>query len=352
MASKQAGGYDPDATRMTVGEHLEELRRRVLISLVALVAACAVCVWPAKYLLELLARPVVLVLRTHGQAENFLATHPAEIFLVYVKAVLVFGTIIAAPVIIYQLWAFVAAGLYPHEKRLVYRFIPVSFGLFAVGVVFMYAFVLVLSLNFLVGFANWLPLPAAQPNAFEQAILRQPTSSLPTTLPAGMGSSGGVALLGGDPQQVPAGTVWINAAERRLKVRGTDGRTYSAPLAVDRQQSMVATHFRIGEYLSFVLWMTVAFGLAFQTPLVVVVLARTGIVPTRTFRSYRRVVILVIVIAAGVLAPPDLLSHLLLSGPMILLFEIGLWLAGRAERRHQAARAATPGGAGREKLAR
>lgn len=340
MASKQAAGYDADVSRMTIGEHLEELRRRVLFSLIALVAACAVCVWPAKYLLELLARPVVLVLRAHGQAESFLATHPAEIFLVYVKTVLVFGTIIAAPIIIYQLWAFVAAGLYPHEKRLVYRFIPVSFGLFAVGVVFMYAFVLVLSLNFLIGFANWLPLPTAQPNAFEQAVLHQHTSTLPTTLPAGTGNGGGVALLGGDPPNAPSGTIWINAAEQRLKVRGSDGRVYSAPLAVDRQRALVATHFRIGEYLSFVLWMTVAFGLAFQTPLVVVVLAQTGIVPTRTFRSYRKVVVLLIVITAGVLAPPDLLSHLLLSGPMILLFELGLLLAARAERRRLAARVA------------
>jgi sec-independent protein translocase protein TatC len=75
--------------------------------------------------------------------------------------------------------------------------------------------------------------------------------------------------------------------------------------------------------------MTVAFGAAFQMPLVVYFLVRSGIVSAKTLRSYRKIVILLIVIIAGVLAPPDLLSHLLLSGPMILLFELGLIVADR-----------------------
>ena len=76
--------------------------------------------------------------------------------------------------------------------------------------------------------------------------------------------------------------------------------------------------------------MIVAFGLAFQIPLVVVFLTRTGIVPAATMRKYRKVVIFVIVVIAAMLAPPDLLSHLLLTGPMILLFELGLLLSRRA----------------------
>ena len=95
---------------------------------------------------------------------------------------------------------------------------------------------------------------------------------------------------------------------------------------------MVTTHFKIGEYLTFVLVLTVAFGLAFQMPLVVVFLVRAGIVTVSTLRSYRRVVILLIVFIAGMIAPPDLLSHLLLSGPMILLFEIGLLFAARGKK--------------------
>ena len=139
---------------MTLGEHLEELRGCVARSLIALVAVCLACIWPAKYLLELIARPMVLALRRHGQPDSFLATGPVETLLVYVKVVLIFGLIIAGPYILYQLWGFVAAGLYRHERHWVHRLVPTSVGLFLSGVVFMYVFALLLSLNFLVGFSG------------------------------------------------------------------------------------------------------------------------------------------------------------------------------------------------------
>ena len=80
----------------------------------------------------------------------------------------------------------------------------------------------------------------------------------------------------------------------------------------------------------------IAFGAAFQLPLVVIFLVATGIASVATLRSYRKVVFLTIVVIAGILAPPDLLSHLMLSGPMILLFEIGLLIAARREARVKA----------------
>jgi len=322
---------EPDGRRMTIGEHLEELRGCVLRSLIALVAACLLCIWPARYLLEWLARPVVLALRRHGQPDSFLATSPVENLLVYVKVVLVFGLLLSGPYILYQIWQFVAAGLYPHEKRWVLRLLPASVGLFATGVAFMFLFVLILSLNFLVGFSSWLPLPTATPNAFERAVLRLPTEKVPATQPA-IGQAPVLPLLPADPVDPPVGAAWVNLPEGKLKVRWVD-ETHSVQLLRDDRRSLVTTHFRIGEYLSFILILTVAFGVAFQVPLVVLFLTRTGLVPIENLRSYRKVVILLIVIVAGILAPPDLLSHLLLAGPMILLFELGLWLAKRFPRR-------------------
>lgn len=315
---------------MTLGEHLEELRGCVVRSLVALVLACLVCIWPARHLLGLIARPVVLALRRHGQPDSFLATSPVENILVYIKVVLISGLVVAGPYILYQLWRFVAAGLYPHEQAWVRRLVPASVALFVGGVLFMYAVVLVVSLNFLVGFSGWLPLPQPEPNAFERAILRIPEVSEPASQPA-VGEAGRVPLLRRDPQQPPVGAVWVNLPDGKLKVRCPD-RTYSVQLLGDDRRALVTTHFRIGEYLSFVLVMTIAFGAAFQMPLVVLFLAWSGIVRVETLRRYRRIVILIIVIVAGVLAPPDLLSHLLLSAPMWLLFETGLLLAGRYRR--------------------
>ncbi len=100
--------------------------------------ACLACIWPAKYLLELIARPMVLALRRHGQPDSFLATGPVESLMVYIKVVLIFGVVIAGPYIIYQLWKFVAAGLYRHERKWVWQIVPVRVGLFFDGVAFMY----------------------------------------------------------------------------------------------------------------------------------------------------------------------------------------------------------------------
>ncbi len=318
---------DPEATRMTIGEHLDELRGCVARSLLALFVAGAACIWPAKYLLEWLARPMVLALRRHGQPDSFLATSPAENFLVYVKVVMIFALVLAAPYIIYQLWSFVASGLYDNERRWVRRLVPFSVGLFAVGVLFMYAFVLVVSLNFLIGFSAWLPLPQPSPNAFERAVLHMRDVEVPASQP-GIAQAPTVLLLREDPPAPPVRSVWINVSDGKLKVRWPDG-TYAVQLERDDQRALVTTHFRIGEYLSFVLSMTIAFGTAFQLPLVVVFLGRTGIVPVPTLRKYRRVVILVIAVIAGILAPPDLFSMLLLGLPMLGLFELGLLLAAR-----------------------
>ncbi|MBP7747088.1 MAG: preprotein translocase subunit TatC [Phycisphaerae bacterium] len=321
---------NPDESRMTLGEHLEELRGCLGRCLIALVLACLACIWPAKYLLELIARPMVLALRRHGQPDSFLATGPVESLMVYIKVVLIFGVVIAGPYIIYQLWKFVAAGLYRHERKWVWQIVPVSVGLFFAGVAFMYIFALLLSLNFLVGFSGWLPLPKASPNAIERALLDMPEFVAPASQP-GMAQAPVVPLLEADPCDPPVGTIWVNMPDGKLKVRWPQ-ETYSFQLLRDDRRAMVTTHFKIGEYLSFVLILTVAFGTAFQMPLVVVFLARAGIVSVATFRKYRKIVIVVIVFMAGLLAPPDLMSHLLLSGPMIVLFELGLWLAARGAR--------------------
>lgn len=317
----------PDEKRMSLGEHLEELRGCVARSLIALVVACIVCIWPAKYLLEIIARPVVLALRRHDQPDSFLATGPVESLLVYIKVVLIFGVVLAGPYVIYQLWRFVAAGLYKHERDWVYRLAPASVGLFFAGVLFMYVFALLLSLNFLVGFSAWLPMPKAEPTALERLLLHAPEPNLPASQP-GAADAPRVPLLAADPADAPAGSIWVNVTEGKLKVRWPD-ELYTVDLVRAEARGLVTTHFRIGEYLSFVLMLTLAFGTAFQMPLVVLFLARAGIVPVETFRKYRKIVIVVIVFIAGLLAPPDLLSHLLLAGPMIGLFELGLWLAAR-----------------------
>ena len=326
----KSGGKQAERSRekrMTLGEHLDDLRSCLLRSVLALVVACIVCIWPAKYLLAIIVRPVVLAMRANGQPDSLLATSPVETIVVYIKVVVFFAIVLASPYILKQFWNFVAVGLYPKEQAWVRRLVVPSVGLFITGVVFMYIFALLVSLNFLVGFGSWLPLPDAQPTMLERTLLGVSKEGQTTTQPAPADWTS-IPLLADDPGEPPPGAVWFNVIENRFKVRRQD-ETYSYQFQRDARRAMVTPHFKIGEYLSFVLVLTIAFGLAFQLPLVVIFLARSGIVPVSTFRKYRKAVILLIVFIAGMLAPPDLLSHILLSGPMIVLFEIGLLVASR-----------------------
>lgn len=321
--------HDPfEQTRMTLGDHLDELRGCILRSLLALTVVGLILIWPSRYLFSVLVRPAMLALRHHGQPETLLQTGPTEVIAIYIKVILIAAVVIASPYVLYELWRFVAAGLYPKEKRFVLRLLPASVGLFLTGVVFMYLFVLLLSLNWLVGFSAWLPLPEVHANPLERVLLQEAPETATTTAPALEGVPP-VPLLAEDPKDVPPGRVWFNTSEMRLKVSG-EGREFSVALVADEKRSVVTTHFKVGDYLSFLLKMTIAFGLAFQVPLVVYALARLGIVTLTQFRYFRRYVWFGIICIAAVLAPPDLLSHLLLSLPMIVLFEIGLWFAARA----------------------
>jgi sec-independent protein translocase protein TatC len=333
MRSEKKKPTDPDDVRMTIGEHLEELRGCVARSLVALVVAALLCIWPARYIYGILAAPLFLTQRIHGQPDTFLATHPAEVIVIYIKVVLIAGVVLAGPYIVYQLWSFVASGLYARERQWVYKLLPFSVALFVAGVTFMYMFVLLLSLNFLIGFSSWLPAPVSG-HPFEEALLGSPHAAAPTSQPAGSAPTA-IPTVIDDPNDPQPGEAWFNARENRFKLRTGDG-TYSTQLMRDDQRSIVTTHVKIGEYLSFVLILTVAFGAAFQMPLVVLFLVRSGIVPLASMRKYRKVAIFAIVVIAGILAPPDLMSHLLLSAPMYLLFEVGLLLAARTPRPAQA----------------
>lgn len=318
-------GADPHAHRMSLGEHLDELRAVVIRSIFVLVGAIIVCIWPAWYLLEWTVHPLRLALLQNGQPDSLLATSPVEPLLMYAKVVIFLAIVVAAPIIFGLIWSFVAKGLYKNEKQWVYRLIPVSAGLFLTGVAFMYTFVLVLSLNFLIGFASWLPLPSGQPGPIAKLLgidyVDQETAGHdvpPLDVPVYMA----------DPAEPPTGGVWFNQLEQKLKV-STSERTYSVQLQRDDKRGLVTTHLKIGDYLNFVLVLAIAFGMAFQIPLVVVFLTKTGIVPREKLASYRKGVILGIVIVAGMIAPPDLMSHVMLSIPMVLLFEIGLLFSPR-----------------------
>jgi Tat protein translocase TatC len=332
--SERDDSLDLDPSRMSFGDHLEELRSRSIKALIGVALATVVSLIFARRLLSVLLQPVLAVLHAYGQRAQVQALGPPDTFVIYLKVGLLCGLILAMPWVLYQIWLFVAAGLYRHEQRFVRRFLPVSVGLFATGVLFLYFIVLPIVLSFFVRFTESLPMPEVTPTTLQKWLIGHPTteSKLTTTQP-----SMTIPLLPGPPADAPPGSMWIDVHAERLNVQ-TDRGVLGVPL---EGRTPISSRFGLNFYVSFILVLALAFGLAFELPVVVVFLVVARLMTTATLGKSRRYVIFVTFIVAAFLTPPDVLSQILLAIPMIFLFEGGLFVARMIERRQRAEEGST-----------
>ncbi|MCU0866473.1 MAG: twin-arginine translocase subunit TatC [Planctomycetes bacterium] len=302
---------EPELPRMSFGDHLDELRSRLVKSLVAIVVAVlammpfkegvqSIIIEPyrvqwrigflehvANFEAQAAAAKVagvpldediercLVFIHKHQDAilagekklshlfpwntgyhmpYSLFATGGLDDMLAFMWAALVFAVVLASPVVIWQAWAFLAAGLYPHERKIFYRYFPFMVLLMATGVLFGYGVVLPYSLSFLVK-------------------LMDPT--------------------------------------------------------------MVNAIFSVGQFLTLELALTGAMGLVFQLPLVMVALQRIGLVSHAAFVRNWRMTIMIIFLVAAIVTPPEPVSMILMATPMLLLFCLGLVLT-RFGRRHEA----------------
>lgn len=316
---------------MSFGDHLEELRSCLIKSIVGFVLGAIICLYFSKSILLLIYQPVLVVQHAAGLRPWLQALSPTAPFLAYIKIAFLAGLIVSMPWILYQAWSFVASGLYAHEKRFVRLLLPASFGLFALGVLFLYYVVLPIVLQFLVMFNATFPLPDLEPRGLQRLIVADtPVTDAEPSAPAAI--PGSLPMLDEDPPDPAIGQFWIHRPTSQLRVHTPEGDRF-VPLEKVSASSAVHSQFAIDYYVSFVLLLALAFGIAFELPIVVFFLAWSGIVSTTEMRRSRRYVLLGIVIAAAVLTPPDVISQILLAGPMYLLFELGLLVGGTVEKR-------------------
>lgn len=158
-----AGAREDEAfahTRMSIGDHLEELRRRVAWALGVILIAFVPCYMAGDWLLTKLIVPIHSALPP-DVLKNFrvIFTSPQESFMVYLEVSFLAAVLLSAPITFSLLWGFIATGLYPHEKKWVHVFAPASFVLFLSGVAFLYFLVMPWMLGFLIGFWNPPPIP-------------------------------------------------------------------------------------------------------------------------------------------------------------------------------------------------
>lgn len=143
-----------DLPGMSLLEHLEELRRRIIYSLIAVMVAFGVAWAYAEDIFRLMERPIHDALRANHLSEKLVYTNPTDPFNIYLRIGLIAGLFLASPVVLYQLWMFISPGLYRHEKRYVLPFMFITVGLFLGGGFFGYKYVYPAALKFLIEYGK------------------------------------------------------------------------------------------------------------------------------------------------------------------------------------------------------
>ena len=318
-----------ESSRMSFGDHLDELRNRLIKALVGVVLASILSLAYGKDILEIIYRPLLQVQFANDLQPSLQVLAPPAAFIAYLKIGFLSGLILAMPWLTYQIWMFVASGLYHKERRFMILLFPATAGLFVVGVMFLYFIVLPIVLNFFIGFNKNFETPGLATAGLRSLLLPQRPEE-PEVLNIAEAIS--IPLLTEDPATPSPGDAWVNLSTRRMMVNTSSG-IWSVALEPGTMSPAMHSQFALDYYISFVLMLALAFGIAFETPVVVFFLAWSGIVSTAEMGRARRYVLFGTVIAAAMLTPPDVISQLLLAGPMYLLFELGILVARTVERK-------------------
>lgn len=230
--------------RMSLTAHLSELRRRLMVSVAAVAVGFLAAYYYSDRLYALLASPLLAAL-PEGQ-EFMVFTGVVEPFFIYLKVGLLGGVVIGSPVVLYEIWAFVAPGLYKEEKRWFLFTVFFSVLLFAGGVAFAFTVVFPFGFKYLLGYSG----PGLKP------------------------------------------------------------------------------YISMAQYFSMATRLLLAFGAVFQLPLAMLVLARVGAVTARQLIGWWRYAIVAILVASAILTPtPDVFNQLLMAGPLLVLYAIGVVVA-------------------------
>jgi sec-independent protein translocase protein TatC len=310
--AEKTSDFDPDSYRMTMGEHIEELRRRILIALAGMVVAAAFCFFYAGQVFAFFCRPMIDELQKQNLNTQLFYAELSEPFMVYIKVALICAAALSGPWMLYQIWQFVAAGLYPHERKYITKYIPLSLGLLIAGIAFVYYAVLPLTIRFFLTFGDGIKLPTHVGSVAH--IVPMPSGGLPT-----------ITVLDGDPASPLVGQYWFNKYDGRLKLFLGNGDLRVIPFG---SSNLLSPHLSLPEYIDLVLTTMLTFGLCFQLPLVVLTLTKIGIVNIATLRKMRRYVYFALAVLAATMTPGDMVTAMLaLMAPLILLYELGIILS-------------------------
>lgn len=296
---------------MPFGDHLEELRKRLIFSILGVLPILIVAVTFSRKLLGLVIDPVEQALRNANLNAQLIQTSPVETFMTALKLAVVVTILVGSPWILFQAWLFIVPGLHRNERRFVYILLPLSAMLTTSAIVFLYNLLLPIVLAFFIAFGTSVSGPE---------IITAPVTK-GTIFPA-------VPSLTADPETVAPGQLWYNndRKELRLAVPGAEEGSVEVLAAPMTKSTGILQQYRVAEYTKMFLSLALAFSLGFQTPVVVLLLGWVGIIEPTNLLKFRKQVAMGCVVAGAILTPADPLSMLLLAGPLYILFEFGVIL--------------------------
>lgn len=231
---------------MTLTDHLTELRKRIVYSLYALLVFTAVAYDYSKELFDFIRKPIEKYLPAGG----LVYTAPMDKFVAHFKLAIVAGVIGSCPFWLYQLWKFVAPGLYKNERKYMTSFISIGSFLFFSGVCFSYYVALPMTFDFLFSFGG------------------------------------------------------------------------------DQDKPMIT----IDHYLDFVSQFALMFGVSFELPLILTLMAMAGLVSQKFLIDKGRYAIMILAVIAALITPPDVMSMTIMLVPMIALYYIGILMVGFVQK--------------------
>lgn len=245
-----------DHQTQSLGDHWAELRRRVVLALSAMIAGCALCYIYAPDIYGFLVKPLANAMTDQGGTQRLIYTGLSEAFFTYIRVALFSGIFITFPILLFQIWIFIAPGLYKNERMVFSGFLVATPILFFLGGACVYYVVL----------PNVWPFFLSFQSSAEQTIL---------------------------PVQLET---------------------------------------RVSEYLDLIMALIFAFGLCFQLPVILALLARSGVINADFLRRGRKFAIIIAFIVAALLTPPDLISQIILAVPILILYEISILIVTHVSR--------------------
>ena len=295
---------------MSIGDHLEELRTRVIWCIIPPIPLAVLYFFIADYIVRWFLIPLYAVLEQHGLPTQVQVLSPPEFIIAEMKIAIGASILTAGPWILYQLWQFISPGLHHHERRFVYFLIPLSTLLGALGLALMYFFMLPVILDFMVTIAGNIEL--------QTSAIAIGESMSNVSLP----------ILEAPPEVAAPGDTWIKMPEGVLTVAvpSTEQRLLQTLTMPMSHGSLISQQFQLSSYLGFVIMMMFGIAIAFQLPMVMLLLGWLGVVKPDWLRKNRRYALLVLALISAIITPQDIVSMLMMLIPLYMLYELGIQL--------------------------